>query len=269
MGHLYLNGPVVHRAFHITLRYMIRGPEHSAVVVGSDNLSYTGLTVGIGAGVSILDTKAENLSTARNWFSRHWRQAAVWGTIKERYCREYASLKNRKTPMASEDDSVPEIAGSRGQISPEQLRQLRVCQNLWIEARTLTRNRGSVNPGNQLMLKRNSRVFFGFPASDLTRDSLIGHVAIEFDGQVRPDCSLRFSNNHMDVLTLPVPDAGGPPTYDDEVLYFKRIDVRTFRLRLGTKRDVSNWKRRSLMINASLTMRGGREWGGVLNAGLG
>ena len=241
--------------------YMISGPERSAVVVGSGNLSHTGLTLGIEAGVSILDTNADNLSSAKTWFSRHWRRASVWETVKERYCREYASLKNRQTPMASEDDSVPEIAGNRGHISPEQLRQLRVCQNLWIEAGTLTKNRGRRNPGNQLMLKRNSRVFFGFPASDLTRDSLIGHVAIEFDGQVRPDCSLRFSNNHMDVLTLPVPDAGGPPTYDNEILCFKRIDVRTFRLRLGTRRKASDWKRRSLMINASLALRSGRKWG--------
>ena len=241
--------------------YMIRGPEHSAVVLGSGNLSYTGLRIGIEAGVSILDANAENLSTARNWFSRHWRQASAWETIKERYCREYASLKNRKTPMASEDDSVPEIAGNRGQISPEQLRQLRVCQNLWIEAGTLTKNRGRGNPGNQLMLKRNSRVFFGFPASDLTRDSFIGYAAIEFDGQIRSDCSLRFSNNHMDVLTLPVPDAGGPPTYDNEILCFKRIDIRTFRLTLGTRRQASNWKRWSLGINAAFAMRGGREWG--------
>ena len=241
--------------------YVIRGRERSAVVVGSGNLSYTGLNSGIEAGVSVLNPGADNLSDTRAWFTRHWRRASVWGTVRERYCREYASLKNRQYPMPSEDDSVSEFAGNRGQITPEQLRQLRVCRNLWIEARTLTKNRGRRNPGNQLMLKRNSRIFFGFPARDLAPDSMIGHVAIEFNGQVRPDCSLRFSNNHMDVLTLPVPDAGGPPSYDDETLCFERIGVRMFRLSLGSRREVSGWKRQSRKINASLAFRGGREWG--------
>ncbi len=238
--------------------YMIRGPEHSAMVVGSGNLSYTGLKDGIEAGVSILDTNAENLSTAKRWFSRHWRQSAIWGTVKNRYCSEYASLKNRQAPMASEDDSVPPIAGNRGQISPEELRQLRVCQNLWIEAGTLSKNRGKGNPGNQLMLKRNTRVFFGFSPTDLERDSLIGHVAIEFAGQTKTDCSLRFSNNHMDVLTLPVPD---PLTYDNETLCFQRIGVRTFRLELSGRGEASRWEERSLKINASFAMKRGRKWG--------
>lgn len=156
---------------------------------------------------------------------------------------------------------VPESAEKRGQITPKQLRKLRVCQQLWVEAGNLHENRGVDNPGNQLMLKRNTRVFFGFPAQDLPKDSKIGSIEVEFNGQTRHDCSLRFSNNHMDVLTLPIPGTEGPTKYDQETLCFTRMGLRKFRLELGKKPRVLQWKRKSQAIEGLFKMKSGRQWG--------
>ncbi len=111
------------------------------------------------------------------------------------------------------------------------------------------------------MLKRNSRVFFGFPALDLTTDTTIGEVAIQYKGHLRQDCSLRFSNNSMDVLTLPVPDTEGPHSYDQETLHFERAGLRQFKLTIGRRADVVKWKRSSDSINGTFSMSSGRQWG--------
>ena len=173
----------------------------------------------------------------------------------------FQSLENRIDPAPTEDDAAPESAGARRQLTPGQLRKLKVCRHLWIQVGNLHFNRGPGRPGNQLMLKRNTRVFFGFPASDLEPDTALGHVAIEYAGNVRYDCSLRFSNNSMDVLTLPVPRVEGPAAYDQETICFERTGVRQFRLVLGAHRDVTRWKRKSKEIGGFLRMNSGREWG--------
>lgn len=254
------NGCVPRVSYHPKL-YIFRRTGHSAVILGSGNLSYTGLQVGIEAGVSLLDNDEATLRTAKKWFTGHWKKACSWAEIEKPYSRQYLSVKNRRNPMVTEDDHVPEVSTKRGQITPEQLRQLRVCQHLWVEAGNLHKNRGRELPGNQLMLKRNTRVFFGFPARDLPRDSTVGHVEILFDGQSREDCSIRFSNNSMDVLTLPIPDFKGSFKYDQETLCFTRIGVRKFRLEIGTNGDSRKWKRGSRAINGLFEMKGGRKWG--------
>ena len=241
--------------------YLIQGQQKFALVLGSGNLSYTGLRVGIEAGISIIDERSANILLANKWFSNLWKNSCPWTQISKLYCDQYSSHKNRRSPMVLEDDVIPESALKRGQITPEQIRQLRVCQHLWVEAGNLHKNRGIGMPGNQLMLKRNTRVFFGFPAEDLPRDSAIGHIEIEFNRQVRTDCSIRFSNNAMDVLTLPIPNSEGPPKYDQETLCFTQIDVRKFRLEIGKTQNLNHWKRRSRMINGAFKMNSGRRWG--------
>ena len=169
--------------------------------------------------------------------------------------------KTEFIPALTEEDTAPESAGTHGQLAPAQLRKLNVCRYLWIQVGNLHFNRGPGRPGNQLMLKRNTRVFFGCPARDLARDTALGHVAIEYAGNTRYDCSLRFSNNSMDVLTLPVPGVEGPAAYNQETICFERIGVRQFRLVVGAPRDVTRWKRRSEALDGYFRMNSGREWG--------
>ena len=241
--------------------WLLLGSKQSAVVVGSGNLSYTGLLRGIEAAAAVSGSKTDAIEDMRSWFSSQWREAARFAAIEDRYRKEYDSVENRRRPPASEDDIVPESASKSGQLRPGDLRKLRVCRHMWIEAGNVTRNRGPDRPGNQLMMQRNSRVFFGFAAADLERDSFIGDVAIRFDAYRRPDRTLRFSNNSMDVLTLPVPGQEGPEEYDRKTLHFERIGVREFRLTIGRPADVRRWKQRSASIEGGFSMKGGRRWG--------
>ena len=253
-------GCVPRISFHPKL-YVFQRNDESVVVAGSGNLSRTGLCVGVEAGLSVFGMPTDDSRHLLGWFDRQWQRATPLNDITDRYERRYEALENRKNPAPTEDDAAPESAGNRGQLTDVQLRKLGVCNHLWIHAGNLHLNRGPGQAGNQLMLKRNTRIFFGFPARDLDPDTTVGHVAIEYGGQVRLECSLRFSNNSMDVLTLPIPGTEGPTKYDQETLCFERTGVRQFRLVIGSSNDVVKWRRRSRNIGGYFKMRRGREWG--------
>lgn len=241
--------------------YMFTNGSDSAAVVGSGNLSQTGLRIGVEAGASISGRTDPEHRNALHTFHTLWQQASRWQDVSMHYCEQYASEDNRRHPAPVEDDSAPASAGTRGQLTPSQLQQLRVCEHLWIAAGNVTKNRGRGQPGNQLMLKRNSRVFFGFQARELSQNTTIGTVAVKYRAHERPDCSLRYSDNSMDVLTLPLPGDGGPDAYDQQTLLFMRTGVRRFVLELAGNGDVSRWKRASQKVNAAFRMSSGREWG--------
>ena len=242
--------------------YAFRRKTNRVVVVGSGNLSRTGLCTGIEAGAVVADPSDSAFRGVQTWFDGHWQQATPLSEIADSYEARYRATDNRRHPTPTDDDTAPTSVGTGRQLTAVQLRKLNVCKHLWIEAGNLHLNRGAGRAGNQLMLKRNSRVYFGFPARDLSRDTTLGHVEIDYAGTVRPDCSLRFSNNHMDVLTLPLPGTHGPARYDQETLCFEQVGLRRFRLTIGRHRDVASWKRRSKAVDGHFRMSsGGREWG--------
>ena len=241
--------------------YLLQGQDISTVVIGSGNMSRTGLCFSVEAGIRASSSMNGPVRNMRDWFSKHWNCATPFREIAEQYDQQYGSKDNRQHPTVSDEDTVPESASSRGQLRSDDLRKLRVCQHLWIKAGNLHRNRGPGRRGNQLMLKRNSRVFFGFPARDLTPNSTVGSVAIRSGGHLREQCSLRFSDNSMDVLTLPIPEVEGPESYDRTTLHFERTGVREFDLTIGVPGTVRQWKRWSQSIGGAFRMQSGREWG--------
>ena len=253
-------GCVPRTSFHPKL-YEFKGKRQSAVVSGSGNLSKTGLCTGVEAGIYLTGMNRAKIQELDGWFSQHWHKATPISGILSRYEKRHCDSENRRNPVPTEDDVAPVSAGHHGQLSPAALRKLNTCTHFWIQAGNLHRNLGMQRPGNQLMMKRNTRVFFGFLARDLATDTLIGHVAIKYGGNLRPKCSLRFSNNSMDVLTLPIPDSEGPAKYDQETICFKQVGVRQYRLILGRSREKSKWKRRSSAIGGAFKMKSGRQWG--------
>ena len=254
--------------------FLFRSDTATAIVSGSGNLSRNGLTKGheVGSVLFVRDpaNEAENNANdicagVRTWFEQLWAPASSTAHVLPAYSRVFESAENLKTPVPTDDDAGDaewlSNAAQRGALSAPQLRQLRVCKHFWIEAGTLTKNRGPRRPGNQLMLSRMSRVFFGFPSIDLPRDTTVGTVSISFREHRRDDCSLRFSNNAMDVLGLPIPDEGGPSKYDDECLHFERKNDGCFELSLGQTTQKAKWVRSSAKIDALHSMKSGRQWG--------
>lgn len=249
------NSCVPRRSFH-PKAYLLFGASRSAAVVGSGNLSRTGLRLGVEAAAAVHSNNAiAHLST---WFCSQWGIAAPLDAIEEPYRGQYESASNRRHPQPSDDDAAPGSAYGSTQLKPHQLRQLRVCRHLWIEAGNL-HNRGPCRSSNQLTMKRNSRAFFGFVAQDLPRNSDVGKVTIKWGGERHAGRTLRFSSNGMDVLTLPVP--GESEAYDQQTLHFEQVDVRTFELMVGSRTDAKRWKRRSETIDGVLPMTGKRQWG--------
>ena len=247
-------------SFHPKL-YAFQNRNKKAVVAGSGNLSRTGLCVGVEAGLSACDMPSKDSISLEAWFHSQWQSATPFADVAVEYDDRFQALENRLRPAPIEDDVAPESAGTRGQLTPVQLRKLNVCRHLWIQAGKLHFNRGPGRPGNQLMLKRNTRVYFGFPARDLPPDTALGNITIEYAGNVRYDCSLRFSNNSMDVLTLPVPGVEGPDSYNRKTICFEQIGVRRFRLVLGVPHESARWKRQSKKVDGYFRMSSGRKWG--------
>lgn len=255
--------------------FILRGPEALAIVSGSGNLSENGLTKGHECG-SVLLFKAPLSETERalqdaignvaTWFDAMWGRANRFAAVAARYTEQHDAVENLKSPVATDDDAADTDrtetnAPWRRAVSPERLRQLRAARHFWIEAGNLHENRGPGRSGNQLMMSPMTRVYFGFPATDVPPDTAIGTVSIRYGRDVRGDRSIRFSNNSMDVLTLPVPGDGGPPAYDREPLLFEKRPDKTFALRLGTPAERREWEKKSNRIGATFRMSSGRTWG--------
>jgi hypothetical protein len=256
--------------------FVLRGANATAVISGSGNLSRNGLRYGhelgsilaCGSPQSDLDI-ALNASCIKvcSWFDSSWRLADNLHAIRDRYISRYERAENLKAPVPTEDDAIPSDDPAadrprRGGITADQIPRMRVCRHFWIRF-VKNPNRGQGVPGSQLMMSRMMRVFFGFPAADLPRDSYIGDVNIQF-GSFVDAFSLRFSNNAMDVLNLPIPGQDGPPTYDSKTLLFERTvhgnSVR-FILKVGGAAEERQWELRSQRLDSSYRMTSRRPWG--------
>lgn len=254
--------------------FILRGDDAIGVVCGSGNLSRNGMTVGHEVGSVIVAAQPlqaqdqevwDSCHSVSRWFDLNWRPATPVERVLAAYRRVHESVPHLHSPTVTDEDTVPPAATTRRSLTADQLRQLRAAQHFWIQAGNLHKNRGPARPGNQLMLSPMMRVFFGFPARDLARDTFIGDVSIQYRAHRRNDCSLRFSNNSMDVLTLPLPGTEeGPPAYDQETLLFEKEAERRglrFVLRLGTPGERNRWRQRSQRVDGHYRMSSGREWG--------
>lgn len=249
--------------------FLFRTTQRDYALAGSGNVSRSGLSRGHEAGlvVSTSRTGANEptlvvaVNTLRAWFSAMWNGATPLGKpLLKRYSNLFESTDNLKAPVLTEDDlATSDVQGAA--LSSKNLQKLRVCRNLWIEAGNITKNRGPNLPGNQLMMKRLSRVFFGFSPGAVPENTQIGSVEMRFGGGPTDHFSLTYSDNKMDKLTLPIPGAAGPASYDNECLLFKRTTSKVLSLTLGTPADRVAWRKKSKGIEGAFKMASGREWG--------
>lgn len=251
--------------------FIFRGGERRAVFAGSGNVSRSGLNSGHEVGL-LLDCQAPaaardsvaraQIDSIQTWYNKKWTTAdQLSSALAARYESIFNSTENLQHPVPTDDDRTPSMAG-RDTLSAEDLRKLRACTHFWIQAGNITRNLGKDRPGNQLMAKKLSRVFFGVPATSVPQNSPLRHVEVIYNGIPKRDCSLTFSDNGMDKITLPIPSDGGPESYDGQTLLFERLSPGTFLLCLGTSVERRQWIARSRAISAHYTMESsGRQWG--------
>lgn len=249
--------------------FLFRSDQRDYALAGSGNVSRSGLSRGIEAGLSIVvnrtgsvePTSLAAVKTLRTWFSATWNSATpLDAPLLARYSKLFEATDNLKNPVPTEDDLASSDI-SNNALSGKDLQKLRVCKNLWIEAGNITKNRGPHLPGNQLMMKRLSRVYFGFNSAAVPENTFIGNVYMSFNEGAALPFSLTYSDNKMDKLTLPIPGSEGPPAYDNKCLLFTKVKPRLFRLTLGSQSDRATWLKNSKAIDGAFKMGSGRQWG--------
>ena len=267
---LVLRKCIPKRPFH-PKTFIFRGEERIAVFAGSGNVSRSGLNTGHEVGI-LLDCRQPvgardaaaraQIGSIQSWYDATWNAAdALSPGLAASYETIFNSTENLNNLVPTDDDPVPPSQG-RSSLTPMDLRKLRACSHFWIQAGNVTRNLGKSRPGNQLMMKRLSRVFFGVPATDVQQNSPLRRVSIVYGGVPKTDCSLTFSDNGMDKLTLPIPGDGGPAKYDGQTLMFKRLGPGTVERHLGSTKQSRHWMAQSKDIAALYAMPpDGRSWG--------
>jgi HKD family nuclease len=249
--------------------FLFRGDNLDWALAGSGNISRSGLSRGFEAGLAVginRSKKGENLTAIASidaltqWFDDAWKNAEpLSDALLGSYRALYNSVDNLSNPIPTEDDVVTSDS-SRDALSSADLRKLRTCEHFWVEAGKITKNRGPGLPGNQLMMKRLSRVYFGFPSRGIPENSLIGTVEISYGG-VAKSYSLTYSDNKMDKLILPMPGSDGPASYDNANILFRATGSGRFDLTLGNSTAKSIWLRKSKAIGGDFKMKSGRQWG--------
>lgn len=155
--------------------------------------------------------------------------------------------------------SVPDPVTSYGDVV-----SFAAADALWIQTYSLSANLGPGNPGSQLDCRKGTRAFFGFTAGDVLPNTTFGSVYIQASGHQPTERTLRFGDNQMDKINLPLPGIDGPATYDNAFLLFERSgyygDVPLFRLSVL---DEEGLRRRRDVVRRVLDfeLHGGRQYG--------
>lgn len=242
-------------------------------LLGSGNLSRNGLSYGreldiwmsadSSGDVEVVDALTDILG----WFETLWAGATKYSKIRAAYRQRFEANQRADSRATTDDDSVPSTIVRQRGLRAADLVVLRSFDNLWVDAGSMYSNLGQGRSGNQLELKRYTRVFFGFPAHDLPRNSSIGSIDIIFKNTVHSDRHLRYGDNHMDKIDLPVPGSQAPLDYRDETILFTRT-VATggrvrFEMQLAGSGERSAWRTKSRLASTLFRFGGSsaREFG--------
>lgn len=243
---------------------LLTGPRGAALLLGSGNLSGNGLQRGHEWGTLLVwdrirPSRHPQVKAVLTHFNSLWGSATAFTDIATEYTTIYERAATEQTlPVPTDDDAVE---SERRGISNEDLASLRAAKRFWIRF-LRNPNLGAGKAGSQLTMSRNMRVFFGFPARDLRIDSTIGAVEM-VSGQFNwPSQTLRFSNNQMDVLNLPIPGSSGmPTTYDNKLIEFRRLAHLQFELRVHSDAGSTTLRKVAGSEGMIRHMKSGRPWG--------
>ena len=259
-----LNPPI---RFHPKLFYFqsTSDPQKAAIVSGSCNLTFGGLYMNTEqATITVLQSTSAKLSkqeiaqliATQNIINDIWSTASP---LTKKIMNKYRSLwKPRQLPSTEKKPSSKFIS-TNPSIDRVKALALSSATNFWIRVTPkVVQNLGPGKPGNQIDMQHGARVFFDFDVANVPPNTGLGSVPISFKG-IKSKRSLRYGNNGMDKITLPVLQS--PQTYANRTLLFHRNPKGYFELVIGTPKKIAQWRERSLQQNTLYQMQSGREFG--------
>lgn len=213
-------------------------------IIGSGNLSASGLLSGIEAGC-IIDYSAVNHEHACALVSnleQIWNNATPMESVIDEYEKQYAVV------------SLPRVnALNRANTD--------VTDIFWIDVGYITKNRGANKPGNQFDLPRGSHLHLGLNAvTNPALNSILGTLNIQIPKGDVIERTLRYGNNSMEKLTLPIPEQNGYQCYDGKILTF-RLDGDRVKLEAFEHDDF--FRTYGSFINSVSEMQSGRRYGTI------
>lgn len=218
-------GCVPSRSYH-PKGFLFSGAGGSRLVAGSGNLSANGLarsrelgiSLEVGSRSSSVDQQVwRSIQDTQVWFDDLWDVSTSYAAIRTDYLAECATAL--KLGTQTDDDLTPTIKTGGGAFKPEELVRIRKSRFFWIDTGS-NKNLGS--DGNQVMLRRNTRVFFGGEAQDVPKNTVVASPELRYRSLSYDDRNLRYEDNGMDVLNMPSPHDVLPNTYQDSTVLFER-----------------------------------------------
>ena len=224
------------RTFHPkSLVLYDRSGAPTGLVVGSANLTRNGLSNGTEMSVAyqwprtLSELEKRILAQCKPGIlllERLWRAATPLEEVLGEYQRLWST--SARSRRSVEDDVTtpeerPDLAGVI--IHGVEAALIASARALWTSPGGISRNRGPSAPGSQLDLPRGCRVFFGFSPGAVPKNTTFGSVLLQVSEYPQVTRTVRFGNNHMDKINLPVPGIAAPPGgYHQQNLVFTRQD---------------------------------------------
>jgi len=234
-------------------------------ITGSVNLTGAGLTSNVEA-YSRFRVSRETAS-GRRWIQElaaAEKLAKSQPRASEALLSEYERLR-RKVPAVDilQAEPTPGTYDSSHELQAAHLRALQAARCLWTQTLRIVENRGVGHAGNQVDLKRGARVFFRSRVPlQAPINTPLGTIDV-ITSSGHEQCNLRYGNNGMDKVNLPIPGGANPPKYDHRFILWERIGGGSFKLHV--RPDGKAWVRASREEAALLTYAGGRRSWGFFN----
>jgi len=197
-------------SFHLKTALTLKKTGHpSKQIVGSGNLSASGLLAGIEAGcvIDYTDVDQEHAGNVMTTLEKMWEYSTPLDEVIDDYEARYEKVIQPKifAPKAKE---LPDAADL-----------------FWIDVGYVTKNRGPDRPGNQFDLPKGSHVLLGVKkVKNPELNSVLANLNIRTAAGTLVERRLRYGNNAMEKLTLPIPEQNGYECYDGKILTFQVED---------------------------------------------
>lgn len=252
---------------------LVRALNLKALIVGSANLTASALSTGAEVVTKQIWlgydgwTPRMRAKPVLDWFEDTWEAADRLSDVLDGYRSRHRTLPKpqqlaeENTPAARRYLAPPDTHEISGPLPV----QLAAAKSLWVDASSIIHNYGRRRPGTQLNTRRGTRVFFGLSSEKVSRNTTLGAVNMRVSGYPYDEHTIRFSDNGMDVINLPIPEYNGVETYEGAILVFTRDNpspsgLDQFTLTVTDADGLDEMKETASNI-IDLEMRGGRKYG--------